>query len=37
MGTSEPKSWAEIFAAELVVDGERIPFERANVVQAAAT
>jgi hypothetical protein len=28
MGTSEPKSWAEIFAAELVVDGERIPFER---------
>jgi hypothetical protein len=28
MGTSEPKSWAEIFTAELVVEGERIPFER---------
>jgi hypothetical protein len=27
MGT-DPKSWAETFAAELNVDGERVPFDR---------
>jgi hypothetical protein len=28
MAPSDTKSWAEEFAAELVVDGEHIPFER---------
>lgn len=28
MAPSDTKSWAEAFAAELVVDGEHIPFER---------
>jgi hypothetical protein len=25
---TDPKSWAETFAAQLKVDGERVPFER---------